>query len=55
LMAGVTYQLGLRAVVDLPTAILAVAAATALFRFRVNSLWLVLAGAVVGGVVVWLR
>ena len=55
LMAGVTYQLGLRAVVDLPTAILAVAAAIALFRFRVNSLWLVLAGAVVGGVVVWLR
>ncbi|MFH1103795.1 MAG: chromate efflux transporter [Actinomycetota bacterium] len=55
LMAGVTYQLGRRAVVDIPTGVLAVAAAVAVFRFRINSAWLVLAGAAVGGLIVWLR
>lgn len=48
LMAGVSWQLGRAAIVDPLTALLAVAAAAALVRFRVNSAWLVLAGAAVG-------
>jgi chromate transporter len=48
LMAGVTVQLARDAVVDTPTAILAIAAAFVLFRFRVNSVWIVLGGAVAG-------
>jgi chromate transporter len=48
LMAGVGWQLGRQAVVDVPTALLAVAAAIVLFRFDINSGWLVLAGAVIG-------
>jgi len=55
LMAGVTYQLGRRAIVDVPTALLAVGAAAALLRFRVNSVWIVLAGALIGFAVVALR
>lgn len=48
LMAGVTWQLGRAAIVDLPTTLLAVVAAVLLFRFQVNSAWLVLAGGVIG-------
>lgn len=48
LMAAVTYELGRAALVDLKTIILAVISAIILFRFRVNSAWLVLGGAVVG-------
>jgi chromate transporter len=48
LMAAVTIDLGRSAIVDAPTAVLAVAAAIALFRFRVNSVWLVLAGGAIG-------
>lgn len=48
LMAGVTWQLGRAAVTDLPTAILGAAAALVLFRFHVNSAWIVLAGAGAG-------
>lgn len=55
LMTGVTYQLGRRAIVDIPTALLAVGAAAALVRFRVNSAWIVLAGALIGSAVVALR
>jgi len=51
LMALVTAQLGRAAVVDLPTALLAVASAAALLRFKVNSTWLVLAGAAAGAAV----
>lgn len=51
LMFVVTYQLGRAAVIDLPTIILAIASAVALFVFRVNSAWLILGGAVVGLVV----
>jgi chromate transporter len=47
LMAGVTWQLGRSAIVDWFTAVLAVIAAIVLFRWRVNSAWLVLGGAVV--------
>jgi chromate transporter len=48
LMAGVTWQLGRAAIVDIPTAIIALVTAFILYRFHVNSAWLVLAGAVVG-------
>lgn len=48
LMAGVTWQLGRAAVFDWLTALLAIAAGVVLFRFRVNSAWLVLAGGAVG-------
>ena len=48
LMFVVTYQLGRAAVVDVATIVLAVTSAVVLFRFRVNSAWLVLGGALVG-------
>jgi len=48
LMAVVTWQLGHSAVVDVTSLVLAVASAIVLFRFRVNSAWLVLGGALVG-------
>jgi len=48
LMAGITRQLGVAAVTDWLTALLAVAATVLLFRFKINSAWLVLAGGVVG-------
>ncbi len=48
LMAGVTWQLGRVAVTNVTTIILAGAAAVLLFRYRVNSAWLVAGGALVG-------
>jgi chromate transporter len=48
LMAAVTWELGTDAIVDWLTATLAIAAAVLLIRFRVNSAWLVLGGALVG-------
>jgi chromate transporter len=48
LMLAVAWQLGRAAIVDIPTALLALGAAVALLVFRVNSAWLVIAGAVVG-------
>lgn len=48
LMAGVTWQLGRAAIIDIPTALLAVVAAVLLFRFQINSAWLVLAGGLIG-------
>ncbi len=48
LMAGVTLQLGRSAIVDIPTALLAAGAALLLFRFKINSAWLVLAGGLIG-------
>ncbi|MBI4278397.1 MAG: chromate efflux transporter [Armatimonadetes bacterium] len=48
LMAGVTWQLGRAAIVDLPTAILAAGAILVLIRSRMNSAWLVMAGGLVG-------
>jgi chromate transporter len=48
LMAGVAVPLGRAAVVDPLTAVMAVVGLAALARFRVNTAWLVLAGAVVG-------
>jgi chromate transporter len=48
LMASVTWYLGRAAVVDVVTLLLALASAVLLLRWRVNSAWLVLGGAVVG-------
>jgi chromate transporter len=48
LMAVVTYQLGRAALIDLKTVILALVSAVILFRFRVNSAWLILGGAILG-------
>jgi chromate transporter len=54
LMAGVTWQLGRAAIVDIPTALLAIVSTVLLFRFKINSAWLVLAGGVVGLVMFYL-
>jgi chromate transporter len=48
LMAGVTLQLGQAAFVDLTTVSIALVTAVLLFRFKVNSTWLVAGGAAVG-------
>jgi chromate transporter len=50
-MAGVTLQLGRDALVDWLTIVMSIVAAVLLFRFKLNSAWLVLGGAVVGLVV----
>jgi chromate transporter len=44
LMVGVTYTLGLAALIDWLTVVLAVLSAIAVFRFRINSVWLIMAG-----------
>jgi chromate transporter len=48
LMAVVTYQLGRTALIDLTTVALLVVTLVLLTGFRVNSVWLVLIGALVG-------
>ena len=48
LMAAVSYQLGRSAITDWLTAGLAIVGAVLLVRFRINSAWLVLGGAIVG-------
>jgi len=50
LMAVVTWHLGRAAILDSPTALLAVVSAILLIRFRVNSLWLILGGAMLGSI-----
>jgi chromate transporter len=48
LMAGVTYTLGQTALVDGLTVVVSILSAIAVFRFKVNSAWLVLAGGAIG-------
>ena len=48
LMAVVSWQVGRAAIIDLVTAALALVSLIALVRWRVNSAWLILAGAVLG-------
>ena len=48
LMFVVTYQLGRAAVFDVPTIVLALVSGVALFRFHLNSAWLMLGGALLG-------
>ena len=55
LMAGVTWQLGCVAVTDVTAAVLAVVSAGLLIKYRVNSAWLVVAGAAIGVARLWVR
>ena len=48
LMAAVTWELGRAAVVDWLTVVIAVVAAVALLRYKVNSVWLVIGGGIAG-------
>ena len=48
LMATVSYQLGRAAIVDWLTIGLTMASAILLLRYRINSAWLVLGGALIG-------
>ena len=48
LMAMITWQLGRAAIIDIPTAAIAVVSAVLLLAFRVNSTWLILGGGAVG-------
>jgi chromate transporter len=48
LMAVVSWQLARASIINVETAVLAAVSLVALLRFRVNSAWLVLGGAVVG-------
>jgi chromate transporter len=48
LVAAVTWQLGRASLIDAVTILLALVSSIALLRFRVNSAWLVLLGALVG-------
>lgn len=48
LMLVVTFQLGQAALIDITTILLALTSAVILFRFRVNSVWIVLGGALAG-------
>jgi chromate transporter len=48
LMVVVTYQLGRSAIMDFTTVALAIISGAILFRFRMNSAWLVLGGAIAG-------
>jgi chromate transporter len=48
LMAAVTLELGRAAVIDIPTAVVALVSAAVLLEYRPSSVWLVLAGALVG-------
>ncbi len=48
LMAGVAWELGRAAIVDAVTAVLAVASAILLLRFKTSSVWLVLGGGAIG-------
>ena len=50
LMAVVTGQLARTAVVDIPTALLAAAAAVGIFVMRLNSVWLVACAALAGAI-----
>ena len=51
LMMVVTYQLARASLVDIKTLLIGVTSGFLLFRFRVNSAWLVLGGAIVGWIV----
>ena len=54
LMAVVSIQLGMAALVDTVTVALAAASLVALLKYRVNSAWLIAAGALVGIAATWL-
>jgi chromate transporter len=51
LMAFITWQLGRAAIVDVPTAMIAVASGALLLGLRLNTTWLIAGGAAIGLVV----
>jgi chromate transporter len=55
LMIAVTWDLGREAIIDLTTVTLAILSAVGLIRFRLNWAWLVLAGGLVGAMLVNFR
>ena len=55
LMAAVTFQLGQASLIDLPTVIIFALSAILLFRFKSNSTWLVIGGALAGLLISVLR
>jgi len=54
LMLAVTWQLGRSAVVDWPSAALALVATILLLRWRINSVWLIAGAGVIGTIIRWL-
>jgi chromate transporter len=48
LMAVVSWKLGLSAIIDIPTALLAIISLIIVFKYKINSAWIVLFGAVAG-------
>ena len=48
LIAGAAWNLGREALIDIPTCAIAILSGLLLFRFRLNSAWLVLGGAAIG-------
>jgi chromate transporter len=54
LMLAVTWQLGRSAVIDGPSAALALVATILLLRWRINSVWLIAGAGVIGTVIRWL-
>jgi len=55
LMIVVTWQLGRAAIVDLPTIVIAAVSAFLLIGYRVNSVWLILAGGIAGAALTGMR
>jgi chromate transporter len=51
LMAAVTFQLGQASLIDIPTLLIFAVSSILLFRFRVNSTWLIFGGALVGFII----
>jgi chromate transporter len=47
-MIVVTYELGRTALIDLPTVALLIISVVLLIRYRINSAWLVIGGALAG-------
>jgi chromate transporter len=54
LIVVVSYQLGRAALIDAATVTIAILSAIILFRFRLNSAWLVLIGGALGLILGWL-
>jgi len=55
LMAAVTWQLGRASFIDLPTIVTGLVSMGLLFRFKINSAWLIAGGAMMGGLNMLLR
>jgi chromate transporter len=48
LMAAVTFQLGLASLIDLPTLVIFGLSAVLLIRYKFNTTWLIIGGALIG-------